>query len=124
MGRARENNLLTYYFLLGSALSSFYCNFITEASSYTGGGKISSVFLEDGLDLNDRFYKIEAHNRNQDKDISLLKTTLDEERKISQDLRNRFILLENLLVNILIDDKNNHFQRVKRPARLLPLQLL
>jgi len=99
-----------------------YNDRIIEGSSCIGDSKIATVNQEDAADSNDRFSKIEAHNQNQDKEIALLKTALDKERKISRDLRNRFALLENS-VNIFIDE-NNNFDRVKRPARLLPLQLL
>jgi len=119
---SRKGHFLVRCFLLRLSLL-LYNNRIIEASSYIGDSKIATVSScckqEDAADSNDRFSKIEAHNQNQDKEIDLLKTTL---RKVSRDLRNRFALLENL-VNILIDHSNN-FDRVKRPARLLPLQLL
>lgn len=66
---------------------------------------------ENNLDLHHRLSKVEAHDRHQDGEISLLKVALDKERKVVHDLTSLIAVLE---------DSNNIIRRPKRPVRLLP----
>ena len=70
---------------------------------------------ENNLDLNNKVTKIEAKDRQQDNEISLLKNALDEDRKLVRDLTNRVAILEG-------SSKNS--PRQKRPYRLLPPLIL
>ena len=94
---------------------------------------------DDGLHhhrlLNERVSKIELNHEEQEKFSALFKTLLNEDRKEINQLRGRVAELEDLVVaNIPTatssksDDKTNKAIKeeriIKRPARLLPLQLL
>ena len=74
----------------------------------------ASPNIED-LDLHSRVSKIEAKDHHQDREISLLKNALVEEKELVQDLKNRLEILE---------DSNKVFGRSKRPYRLLPPHIL
>lgn len=65
----------------------------------------------------DRVSKLEAHNQHQDKEIGNLKNIVEEERKISHQLRNRVAKLEE-------SNDLKIIERQKRPARLLPPHIL
>lgn len=74
-------------------------------------------------DVYERLSKIEAHNRQQGKDISLLKTHAIGDRKEIHKLKDRVAHLEaasTLLPNISSDAV---IGQQKRPARLLPARL-
>ena len=70
----------------------------------------------------ERLSKVEAHNRQQEKEISLLKTRAIGDRKEIHLLRNRVAHLEaaSTLPNLSSDAI---IGRSKRPVRLLPVRL-
>jgi len=74
----------------------------------------ASPNIED-LDLHSRVSKIETKDHHQDREISLLKNALVEEKELVQDLTNRLGILE---------DSNKVFGRSKRPYRLLPPHII
>jgi len=98
----RHHRLMTWSFLLILGLL-IYQNVLINAASLN---------IEDNnLDLRDRLSKVEAHDRHQDGEISLLKIALNEERKVVHDLTSRIEFLEN---------SSTILGRPKRPVRLLP----
>ena len=97
----RHHRLMTWSFLLILALL-LYQSIIIDASPN---------IEENHLDLHDRLSKVEAHDRLQDGEISLLKVALDAERNVVHDLTSRIEVLE---------DSNTILGRPKRPVRLLP----
>ena len=75
-------------------------------------------------ELYERMSKIEATNRLQATEISVLKTNSIEDRSEIHRLRDR---VDHLEASISMNKTNNDqemLERQKRPARLLPLQLL
>jgi len=71
----------------------------------------------------ERLSKIEAHNRQQAEEMSLLKTQAIGDRNEIRELRDRVAQLEaasTMLPNISSDAI---FERPKRPIRLLPASL-
>ena len=69
----------------------------------------------------ERLSKIEAHNRQQEIEISLLKTRAIGDRKEIQQLRDRVAHLEASTLSSIISDTT--IWRQKRPVRLLPARL-
>ena len=70
-----------------------------------------------------RMSKIEVHNQQQDKEMSLLKNRAIEDRNEIHQLRERVSWLEASASTNKMTKKDTFGQR-KRPARLLPSQVL
>jgi len=72
----------------------------------------------------DRLTRIEAQNQRHENEISLLKMGKIEDRKEIHHLRERVALLEDAAFsNVTSGDKISR-ARLKRPERLIPLELL
>lgn len=69
-------------------------------------------------DLKSRMERIEAKSQRQEKEIEVLKTQLEEEKKFSERLSGRISQLEALTNPI---ENDQLLERPKRPYRLLPL---
>ena len=83
--------------------------------------------IADGLNLHDRVSEIEGQNRQHVKEISLLKTTISEDRKMISQLNGRLSQLEasvNVINTAATNSDENIYGRAKRPARLLPFHFL
>ncbi len=83
--------------------------------------------IADGLNLHDRVSEIEGQNRQHVKEISLLKTTVSEDRKMISQLNGRLSQLEasvNVINTATTNSDENIYGRSKRPARLLPFHFL
>jgi len=63
--------------------------------------------------------RIEAKNQNQEKEIEVLKTLLEEEKKFSKQLSGRISHLEGSM-NPNSMENDQLLDRSKRPYRLLP----
>ena len=71
-------------------------------------------------EMYERMSKIEAHNQQQDKEISLLKTKAIEDRSEIRHLRDRLAHFDaSAFTNLQNED---YLERQKRPYRLLPSQ--
>jgi len=71
----------------------------------------------------ERMSKIEANNQLQANEISVLKTKSVEDRNEIQQLKDRLAKLEAFTFTNKTNDQET-FERQKRPARLLPSQVL
>ena len=76
---------------------------------------------DDGNNLNDRMSQIESKSRRQENEISLLKTTVVEDKRIIRQLRGRVSSLESLMLTRNSETREELLLRQKRPYRLLPL---
>ncbi len=72
-----------------------------------------------GTNLNYRMTEIEAQNRQQKREIELLKIAADKDRQIIYGLSSRVALLE-VSAPLASPSDDNILQRSKRPYRLLP----
>ncbi len=88
--------------------------FILSLLLYQNSAIEVSSNIED-IDLCERVSKIEARDRHQDGEISLLKNALDDEKKLVRELTSRLTILE---------DSDKLVSRPKRPVRLLPPHIL
>ena len=79
----------------------------------------SSELGGNGTHLSYRMTEIEAQNRQQKKEIELLKIAADKDRQIIYELSSRVALLE-VSATLAIPSDVNIPQRPKRPYRLLP----
>ena len=117
--RQLKKNSIMCCFLFLRLVLLLYLHFVAEATQI---GEITDFGIytrgADELDSNDRIAKLEAHNRHQDKEIYFLKNTVEEERKISHQLRDRVAKLEES------NDPHKIIRRPKRPVRLLPPYIL
>lgn len=96
-----------------------YLHFVADATRIGESSNNDAIYRgKDGLDLNDRVTKLEAHKHNQDKEMGNLKNIVEEERKISNQLRDRVAKLEEA------NDTPKIIERQKRPVRLLPPHVL
>jgi len=85
---------------------------------------INNRFEGNGIqsELHERMSNMEANNRQQDKDMSILKTNSVEDKLEISQLRERVARLEaSKYANF---PKENVFERQERPARLLPARFL
>ena len=72
-------------------------------------------------DLKGRMERMESKSQRQDKEIEVLKTLLEEEKKYSKQLSGRISQLEASTNSSSIEN-DQLLARPKRPYRLLPLQ--
>ena len=79
--------------------------------------------------LSGRVSKIKLNHKNQQENSKILRDFISEDRKEISQLRGRVAQLEDILVNSNIDPSETENpiiteRIIKRPARLLPLQVL
>lgn len=111
----KQESLKMFYFLLKLVLLLQLTNSINQIKLGANAASQSKVY--------ERMWKIEANNRLQAKEISLLKTISVEDRNEIHQLKGRLAKLEAFTFTNNTNDQET-FERQKRPARLLPLQLL
>lgn len=75
------------------------------------------------FDVSERMSKIEARNRQQGQEISVLKTRAIEDRNEISELRNRVAQLEAAPAHANVTNHDTVAGRPKRPFRLMPPQL-
>jgi len=108
-----KNHFKTFCFLLRCVL------FLQLA--YSTNHQIGAAASQS--DVYDRLFKVEAQNHQHEKEISLMKTEKVKDRDEIKNLRERVAHLEDS--TFPNDGKSEEMLvRSKRPARLLPLQLL
>ena len=96
--------------------------FKAEATQLSHTKKYAAQFGEnDGNNLNYRMSQIEAKSQRQEQEISLLKTTVVEDKRIIRQLRGRISSLESLMLTSNSKINEKLLLRPKRPFRLLPL---
>jgi len=82
---------------------------------------VSLCEQNDGDNLNDRMSQIEAKSQRQENEISFLKVTAVEDRRIIRQLRGRVSSLESLMLTRNSETNEKLLLRPKRPYRLLPM---
>ena len=97
-----------------------YTNCLTkvEGVDIEMGTAVAKFQSEDGITLKARMTEMEGKNRQQDKEISNLKTKAEEDRKIINRLEDRLSMLEAVVVDSKTKADGNVGRR-KRPYRLL-----
>ena len=100
-----------------------YIKFTTEATQLSQTrGNVGQFDQTDGNNLKDRMSKIEAKSQRQEKEISLLKTAVVEDKRTIRQLRSRVSSLESLMMTSNSETNEKLLLRPKRPYRLLPLR--
>jgi len=96
----KKNKLEAFRILFKLLLFQLYCHLkpTTGANQLSHTTKESVVQFDptDGNNLNDRMSQIEAKSQRQEKEISLLKTTVVEDIRIIRQLKGRVSSLESL----------------------------
>ena len=121
-----QNNLKTFWlffkFILVLQLYS-HLKFTTEATkiSQTRGNVILFDEHDGTNNLKDRMSKMEESSNKQRNEISFLKKTVFEDKKIIRHLRGRVSNLESLALASNSDTSEKLLLRPKRPYRLQPL---
>ena len=122
-------------FFLKLAIVGDVVNFINNQKLVTvEAAEVPSIALmsvakpiADGPNLHQRVSEIEGQNRQHVKEISLLQTTVSEDRKMISQLNGRLSQLEasvNVINTAATNSDENIYGRAKRPARLLPFHFL
>ena len=94
----------------------------TEATQLSHTKENVAQFKQnDGTNLNDRMSQIEAKSQRQESEISFLKTTVVEDKRIIRQLRGRVSNLESLMLTRNPEPNEKLLLRPKRPYRLLPV---
>ena len=84
-----------------------------------GENETAEINKNGGEDLKGRMDRMESKNQRQDKEIEILKTLLEEEKKFSKQLSGRISQLE-ASTNQESTKNDQLLARPKRPYRLLP----
>jgi len=94
----------------------------TEATQLSHTKENVAQFKQnDGKNLNDRMSQIEAKSQRQENEISFLKTTVVEDKRIIRQLRGRVSRLESFMLTSSSETNEKLLLRPKRPYRLLPV---
>jgi len=80
---------------------------------------VSKFQSDDDISLKARMIQIEMKSRQQDKEISNLKTKAEEDKNVNNRLESRVSMLEASVVNSKSKADGNN-RRQKRPYRLIP----
>jgi len=112
-------------FILNLAIVFDVVNFINNQKLTVEGAEIPSFALVsvdkpivDGSNLDDRVSEIEGQNRQNVKEMSLLKTIVSEDRKMISQLNGRLSQLEafvNVINTAATNSNENIYGRAKRP---------
>lgn len=107
-------------------LGTFFNQGLTVEASFISSVSCAESPTDDGSNLLDRVSEIEAQNRQHVKEISLLKTTVSEDKKMISQLNGRLSLLEASanVINTAANSNEDILGRSKRPARLIPFHFL